>query len=103
MFILSSFSSDPFAKLNPSRRIRGGSANLLDYIPLLRVFPSKAKTAALEGFKEREECIERIFQAMKDDVDLGKAPNCIGATLMTDKDSKLSHGENEAALSTVVP
>lgn len=74
------------------RSIRVGSSNWVDYIPLLRILPSRTIARAVKGVRQRQPYVDTLYDGMKEDAEAGKGVYCIGANLLSDKDSKLTNG-----------
>lgn len=72
--------------------IRVGSSNWVDYIPLLRILPSKTISRAVHGVRERQPYLDKLYQGMRADAESGNGVYCIGANLLSDKESKLTNG-----------
>ncbi|KAI1374165.1 cytochrome P450 [Hypoxylon crocopeplum] len=76
--------------------VRVGSSNWVDYIPFLRVLPSRSVARAIEGVKERQPYLDRLYDSMKKDVEKGRDVHCIGASMLSDKESRLTTDDVKA-------
>jgi hypothetical protein len=90
---------DPFyvgyvSQTNAVSKIRNSTACWANYVPGLIWLPSvrKMMQEAREAHKKRVEYQAQLLQQLIEAMDKGKAPNCIGASLIEDREAKLNRG-----------
>lgn len=74
--------------------LRSASENYQDYIPLLRYFPSNAKTALSKSLRDRRDrYLNFLLNKVRDMIALGTDKPCISAAILKDQETKLSNVE----------
>lgn len=73
--------------------LRSTSNNWEDFVPLLRLFPTRSNSTAADLRSRRDKYLEFLLQRLKDRIAKGIDKPCITGNIMKDPDYKLNHGE----------
>lgn len=73
---------------------RSTSNNWQDYIPLMRIWPSKTNRGAEEYRKRRDVYLTRLLDELKENIRNGTDKPCITGNIIKDPEAKLNEGED---------
>ncbi|KKY16289.1 putative phenylacetate 2-hydroxylase [Diplodia seriata] len=81
---------------------RSTSNNWQDYIPLMRIWPSKTNRGAEEYRKRRDVYLTRLLDELKTNIQNGTDKPCITGNILKDPDAKLNEAEIKSICLTMV-
>lgn len=71
--------------------LRSTSNNWQDYVPLLRLWPSKNSTA-VEYRQRRDKYMTRLLEMLKEKIEKGEDKPCITGNVLKDPEAQLTEG-----------
>ncbi|KAF4540578.1 Phenylacetate 2-hydroxylase protein [Lasiodiplodia theobromae] len=81
---------------------RSTSNNWQDYIPLMRIWPSKTNRGAEEYRKRRDVYLTRLLDELKENIRNGTDKPCITGNIIKDPEAKLNEAEIKSICLTMV-